>query len=350
MAVEVLRRLKGMDLEANPGVKAAVTRAVEGMRGSPEYVDLVRDFRLTGQESGLVESAVRFSGQPAGAEAIRLLLQGGHDDRIRLALREGVEADRSALATSLAQAAEPRALPLLAAMVVDGGLRVTDRATAVRGMAQLETGARDLLRLAEEGRLDEATKTTASLALAQSRWPELREAAARVLPLPVAGDGQRLPTMAELVERRGDAGRGAAVFRSEAAGCLKCHRVGTEGVDFGPELTGIGGKLGRQGLYESILDPSAGIAFGYEAWTVETRGGDEHFGRILSETPEEVVLRLPGGGTVTVGTGGILRRERQPLSSMPAGLAQLLSVEALVDLVEYLTTLEGTGGADRAGR
>src|SRR4029434_9840878 len=144
-----------------------------------------------------------------------------------------------------------------------------------------EEGARALLKLTKEPHLDEAARNTAALELAQARWPAIREEAARVVPPPRAADGAELPSMVELVKLSGDAARGATVFRSETAACIKCHKVGEEGVDFGPALTQIGMKLGKRALYAAILDPSAGISFGFEGWTIETRDGEEVFGIVV---------------------------------------------------------------------
>src|SRR5207249_1442685 len=55
IALEALSRLKGLDLEANPAVKSAVLKVLEQVRGRPEFVEIVRDFKIKGQEKGLLE-------------------------------------------------------------------------------------------------------------------------------------------------------------------------------------------------------------------------------------------------------------------------------------------------------
>ena len=49
-----------------------------------------------------------------------------------------------------------------------------------------------------------------------------------------------------------------------AAGCLGCHKVGTEGGAIGPDLTRIRGRLSASLMREAILAPDARIARGYE--------------------------------------------------------------------------------------
>src|SRR5262249_20594321 len=50
---------------------------------------------------------------------------------------------------------------------------------------------------------------------------------------------------------RGDAGRGAALFRKQA--CATCH-AGTS--KLGPDLTGVAGRFSRDDLFAAIYDPS----------------------------------------------------------------------------------------------
>jgi hypothetical protein len=48
------------------------------------------------------------------------------------------------------------------------------------------------------------------------------------------------------------------------AGCMACHKVGTEGGAIGADLTHIGSRLSVAMIRESILKPDAKIAKGYE--------------------------------------------------------------------------------------
>src|SRR5579859_4753027 len=57
IAIEALSRLKGMDLEANPAMKNAVLKVLETTRGTADFVKIVDDFQLKGQERGLLEVA-----------------------------------------------------------------------------------------------------------------------------------------------------------------------------------------------------------------------------------------------------------------------------------------------------
>ena len=48
------------------------------------------------------------------------------------------------------------------------------------------------------------------------------------------------------------------------AGCIGCHKVGTEGGAVGPDLTHVGGRLSPAGIREAILLPNAKVTKGFE--------------------------------------------------------------------------------------
>src|SRR5207245_5868963 len=75
IALEALSRLKGIDLEANPAVKAAVLKVLEEVRATPQFVEIVRDFKIKGQGAALLELALKSPNGSAGAEAMRLILE-----------------------------------------------------------------------------------------------------------------------------------------------------------------------------------------------------------------------------------------------------------------------------------
>ena len=142
------------------------------------------------------------------------------------------------------------------------------------------------------------------------------------------------------MNRKGDAVAGERVFNSAMVGCANCHRINGQGTDFGPDLSEIGTKLGKDALYESILDPSAGISFGYEAFQLQLKSGDEAYGLMASETADEIAIKAVGGIVTRYKKSDVVKKEQMKLSIMPAGLQQTMSTQDLVDLVEYLSSLK----------
>ena len=338
--LEALSRLKGLDLEANPAVKAVVLKLLDQVRGTPEFVEIVRDFKIPGQTEPLLAIAAKDPAGPSGSEAMRLVLQAGDTNAIRGALG-GTNA--SAIVEALGNTGKKEIVPLLQPMIPELSRPVEVRKRAVAALATTQEGAVALLELARSQALPQDVRLTASLLLNSVRWEALKNEAAQLLPVPRSQNTRPLPPISELIKRKGDAQNGRLVFRRESVGCYKCHQVNGEGTDFGPNLSEIGTKLAKDAIYEAILDPSAGISFGYEAWQLEFKNGDDALGLIVSETKDEVALKTVGGIVTRYQKSDILRRTKQKLSIMPAGLEQTMSTGELIDLVEYLSALKKPG-------
>lgn len=61
----------------------------------------------------------------------------------------------------------------------------------------------------------------------------------------------------QILAMQGDAVRGRNLFWADGAvSCRNCHKIGTEGQDVGPDLSGIGKRLDPRQLLESLLEPS----------------------------------------------------------------------------------------------
>ena len=337
ISLEALSRLKGINLEQNPAIKAVVLKVLDQVRDTPQFVEIVREFHLPGQDAGLLAIAAKDPEGTAGVQAMQLVLQGHDSD----ALKEALDQTNAApLVRALGNTDRQEIVPFLQPVVTNTARPVELRQAAVRALATVHEGAANLLELARSQRLPQDLRSTAAAELNNVRWADLKTEAAQVLPLPKNPAAHTLPPIAQLVQLKGDPLKGAEVFRRETVGCFKCHQVNGQGTDFGPNLSEIGTKLAKQAIYESILDPSAGIAFGFEAWDLELKNGDDALGLIVSETPDEIALKSVGGIVTRYKKAEIATRTKQKLSIMPAGLEQTMSSEDLVNLVEYLSSLK----------
>jgi putative heme-binding domain-containing protein len=141
--------------------------------------------------------------------------------------------------------------------------------------------------------------------------------------------------------REGDTTRGKAIFNNETrAACSKCHSTDGSSSKAGPDLYAVGDKFPRRDLIQAILEPSAAIAIGYGATTVELNDGTELTGIIKQSTDEYLDLAIADGQKIHVATRSIKSQRGNTLSLMPDGLQQTLSREEFSDLIEYLTTLK----------
>jgi putative heme-binding domain-containing protein len=340
IAIEALLKLQGVDLEQNAKLKETVSKLLAKTAGTSEFVKLVQHFKVPGQEEGLLAVAVGNPKGDFGVEAMRMVLASGKQELVhKIVGGTDMEAARRCV-EAVGNSRTKEAPGLLSAVVADEKRDLAVRREAVKSLAQTHDGARVLLRLAEEQKLPDNLKFAAASELSLAPWPEVQAKVRELLPLPATQNSEPLPPLAELVKRRGNPVEGEKLFNSPTAGCAACHQVRGQGIDFGPNLTEIGSKLAREALYESILDPSAGISFGYEAWNVELKSGDELYGLIVSDTPEQVAVKTVGGIITKCRPAEIVRRDKSKLSIMPAGLQQNMSTQDLVDLIEYLASLK----------
>lgn len=141
----------------------------------------------------------------------------------------------------------------------------------------------------------------------------------------------------EIAQAKGVADSGKAVFRRI---CVACHKFGAEGIEYGPHMDGVGGRLKREDIIESVLDPNAKIAPGFLTTNVETKDGAAYSGFVMNESPETLTLKVAGGVTQEVKVADIKKRENLKQSSMPEGLANGMSPSEFLDLVEFLSSLK----------
>lgn len=119
--------------------------------------------------------------------------------------------------------------------------------------------------------------------------------------------------------------------------CVACHKIGTEGIDFGPGLSEIGDKLSKEALINSIINPSEGMGFGYETQLVKFKDGKEIRCIVNSKTENDLIVKLLGSGDQTIyklaDIASITQLDESLMPAFP------LSEQELVDLVGYLGTL-----------
>lgn len=140
------------------------------------------------------------------------------------------------------------------------------------------------------------------------------------------------------MEKTGDAVRGKDLFNRQ--GCIACHAIDQTAVQKGPYLGSAGGKFTRDYLIESIIDPNAVVAQGFQTELIKMKDGGAHMGFVTKEEDGLIEIRNIAGIATEVKESEVASREHQAMSMMPAGLASALTVVEFVDLVEYLVSLK----------
>ncbi|MCW5557684.1 MAG: HEAT repeat domain-containing protein, partial [Verrucomicrobiae bacterium] len=136
----------------------------------------------------------------------------------------------------------------------------------------------------------------------------------------------------------GDRAAGERVFRTSVTGqCVRCHDAGGEGAQAGPVLAGVGRRLDRATLLESLLDPGARIAEGFGTVSVTLSDGSIVDGLRVRETPDALTLRLSEGGQRDIPVTEIRARDQSTISAMPP-MDGVLTLRELRDVVEFLAS------------
>ena len=340
IVTEALQRLSRSGAKDDPRVRAATDAALGRAKGRPEFVELVEAAGIGRWGGALLETALELGNAPEALDAVRLLVRAGAGvARIQGVLVKGASGESAALVDLLGSLGQGRALDMLQDELLQS--KSVERGTrAIRALARTQSGAERLLVLAKEKRFPVEMQSVAGAALAQVQYAALREEIALHFPPPGALGGAALPPVADLVKLSGDIVRGKGVFERASSSCVACHRIGDRGVDFGPALGEIGGKLPKEAIFDAILNPNAGISMGFETAEVKLRGGGQALGIVRSDTSEELVLALPGGSLQKFGKSEVQRVSKLSTSLMPSGLNQALTKDELVDLVAYLSSLK----------
>jgi putative heme-binding domain-containing protein len=171
--------------------------------------------------------------------------------------------------------------------------------------------------------------------------PLLNQAIGRQSGAPDYDPGRVAAVVTAIREGRGDAKRGAEVYRMAQLACTACHRVGDEGGVIGPSLNGVGAGMPLDQIIESILWPDRQIKEGFQAVAFTTTTGAAIIGYIEREGDDIVWYRNTATPwIVPLAKKDIESREAIP-TLMPPQLTTSLTDAEFLDLVAYLASLKG---------
>src|SRR2546430_5390326 len=174
--IEALTRLGPEKVNANPKLKEALEKVLEATKGTPQFVELVRDFNVKDQDATLLELAIKNPNNSTGVEATRLILANRNFQLVTASVA-GTNAIK--VAEALGNSGENGIVPLLEPMVADMKRDVALRKQAVRALAQAQEGAAALLKLAKEEKLPQDMKLMAGSELNNIRWAKIKTEAAQ---------------------------------------------------------------------------------------------------------------------------------------------------------------------------
>ena len=337
--VETVLRIEGFDLNSSSKAKAAVLRYLRTQRGTPRYLELVERFELRETAGELLKLAIEKPADTVGVGAARLLLKFEQTKLFKKVIDGKDQTAAIAVVTALGHVGNNDSMALVLPLVTAADRGLPIRSAAAIAVGRNLNGQRELLALVVAKKLPADLNFSVANILHASLDEQIRAQAIKLLKLPQAAGSKPLPPVSVLVKLRGNAARGKVLFAGKAT-CAKCHTAGGAGKEVGPDLSEIGGKLSREAMYTSILDPSAGISHNYETYLLATVDGNVLSGILLSRTQESVTIKTAEGIVRSIPADQIEEIKKQKISLMPAGLVKALTRDDLVDVVEYLRTLK----------
>ena len=149
--------------------------------------------------------------------------------------------------------------------------------------------------------------------------------------------GDKIAT-ARALKAKGDLARGKALFTSQA--CVSCHTTADGQTPKGPHLVDIGKRYKPMELIQSILQPGAVIAQGFDTYSFIMKNNDVYVGFVTLESADTIHIRTAVGVAKELRSKDIKQRAKLPVSSMPPGLVAALTPNQLADLLAYLQSLK----------
>lgn len=127
-----------------------------------------------------------------------------------------------------------------------------------------------------------------------------------------------------------------------AAQCIRCHRIGGDGLANGPDLTSVSRRFSRRDLLESILAPSKVVAEQFRNVMIVTTKGEVLTGRVIRQNDyRSPTLRISTNLLDAKATRDIPKTEIEATktastSPMPEKLLDTLTKDEILDLLAYI--------------
>ena len=332
LIVQTVLKLESFNYdESSDKVKASINRYLDRNLGKGDYFTLVEKFSIKDQLENLTSLSTGDKGNP---EAIGLLVKLGGEIAISKTLEVKGES-RIKFTKALGTVNSPIAVKALSEVIqnkIDVDANIAATALTKTALGQLE-----IIELIGDNKISSELVKNILPELISSVDPEVRKMALKLNYDNNENISLEKYNVKNLITKRGSVNKGKQVYMKA---CFTCHKSGDIGIDFGPALTEIGDKLAREAMYVSIIDPNEAISFGYEGFNVKTKSGSTLVGYIISDSDDELVMKVPGGVSVTTKKSEIFSKDKIDGSLMPEGLIASITEEELVDLVEYLMTLK----------
>jgi putative membrane-bound dehydrogenase-like protein len=136
----------------------------------------------------------------------------------------------------------------------------------------------------------------------------------------------------EVARLKADSSRGQAVFQKA---CIACHKTHGIGIEVGPDLSTVASKPDEQ-LIEAIFDPNRAVEQRNATTQVIQKDDTVALGLLVTETPNSITLRMPGGADLVVLRANISEMKTLSTSLMIEGLETVVTPQECADLLAWI--------------
>lgn len=332
--VYTLLQLDTSELVITGALQNTIENSLELAKGSQQFLDLLARYKIKNKNPELLEMAVNNNNPEIKATAVKLLMANGGESKIRATIYSDTSMAMS-LVGALGGTDDAKVKDLLQSVLTDKRLPLKVRQKATEMFGNSYTGQDKLMTLVASNKLPSELDTTAQKILLQAWRGDVKLKAIAFYKKDESNIA--LAPVSTLLKLNGNAANGKSLFRNV---CASCHQVNNSGINFGPDLSEIGDKYAKDGLYENILHPDAGIAFGYNAFLIRTKDGNQLLGYVTSETKEDLSVKVTGGTVSNIKKSDIISKKPYKHSLMPIGLLNGMKQQDVVDLIEYVSGLK----------
>ncbi|GAB3278871.1 hypothetical protein GCM10027347_53340 [Larkinella harenae] len=336
LTILVLHHLDVDDVTRSAVAKKALSEVLKSVYGTGTYIELVRQYQQVSEKPQLMRLILERSNEDIAVEAVRLYLAYDGEQELR-GMIAGQDADKiDHLLSALGRVGYTQSIDMIQTVLLSEAYSKPLRLKAADRLGKSFGGEDRVLELLQAKKVPTELIPTLVEGLKGGMRTIMHLKASAFLPgaaTTESEDGAFDPRA--VLALKGDGRKGKGVFQTN---CAVCHQVRNEGVNFGPKLTEIGSKLPKEGLLEAIMNPSAGISFGYETWELKLKNGSTLMGLITGKTEAEIDFKFPGGATQKIKTKDVKSLTKLPESLMPA-LHEAMNKQDLANLIEYLSGL-----------
>lgn len=333
----VLHALDIPSVQNSVVARKALDAVLDTVKGSDEFVVLVARYQMKSRNKDLMSMAIANADEGKGRDAAGLLLKLGGQSDIAAVLAADNRDSKEKLIKSLGGVGNAASISILEKIALSAKNDSSFRKLAAEKLGRSGSGEDRVLVLLRSKKVPEFLIAPMITSVQHSWRGAVRDEAKSYIPSGGKQEGDKIPLWADISALKGDKEAGHTVYVNS---CGLCHLAGKEGFDFGPALTDIGGKLPKEGLLAAIVNPSAGISFGYEGWDLTMKDGSVLSGILSSKTETDLDMKFPGGSKKQIKTSTVKTMSQQKKSMMTEGLYANMSSQDMANLLEYLHTLK----------